>query len=198
MPEINLAAEVFRARLIARRQRLLYVVSGGIALVLLGAWAVPVWFTRAVRAQIQDTETQTVAIEARLNERREEVRSLVLFQRRLSLLQQHLDGRVGWSLVVSSLERLTPPDVVYRSLRGSVASSTIDATVVVNSLDAAADLVASLQQGPGETEKPFGIVEVTSVQSNEASTEAGNFLVHLRIPVNPSAFAVGATHGDAS
>lgn len=191
MPEINLAAEVFRARLMARRRRLLYVVSVALLLVLVGAWGIPLWFTRNTRQQIQVVETDITGIEARLTERRDDARSIVLFRRRLSLLRQRIGARIGWSKVLSMLERLTPPDVVYRSLGGSADGGAIDATVVVSSLDVAADLIASLQYGPDEAEKLFGIVEITEVQAIESPGEAGTYLVHLHINVNPSAFALG-------
>ncbi|TSC63205.1 MAG: hypothetical protein G01um1014106_553 [Parcubacteria group bacterium Gr01-1014_106] len=43
MAQLNLASEVFRSQLVARRKRMLTIAASVLLLVVIGAWAVPAW-----------------------------------------------------------------------------------------------------------------------------------------------------------
>lgn len=126
-------------------------------------------------------------LDAQLQARREEVRPVVLFMRRLEMLKQHLDDHVGWSPILAELERLTPPVGRFTALSGSVESGQLTTQVLVPSVDAAADFIASLQNVRGVNETLFSRVEVKDVAVSEG-TGAPGYTVSLRLPVPRSLF----------
>lgn len=190
MPEINLAAEVFRVRLVARRRRVLYALTVLALLLVVGAWALPFVLTRRVEDETRRVEADIAAIDARLVERREEMRSILLFRRQLAILQARLDERVGWSRFFTTLEQLAPPDVGFQKLLGTVETARIEAEVSVPHLDAAADLLASLKHAPDFLAPPFTSVE--SAGFSRSSAEPGKLSLRLRLSVAPSVFRIGA------
>lgn len=196
MPKINLAAEVFRARLIARRRRVLYLLSVVLILVAVGGWTIPFFLARAVEKDTQSLEEQIAAVGAQLKRRESEVRAIRQFADRLVLLRERLGQHTGWSRVFQELERLALPPVTFLSLSGSATSGALKAAVGVPSLDVAADLVASLQRARDANETFFSSVAVDSV-SLEQRAIAGGYIVGLTLSLSPEHFrltpAVAAT-----
>lgn len=195
MPEINLAAEVFRARLIARRRRVLYLVTIGGLLLVLGAWGLPYYLATQVREEIAGVDAEIRSIEARLLERREEVRRIDLFKRQLSLLKERLGTRLGWSRVLETFERLSPPDVSFRKISGTAENGQIDIDVAAGNLDTAADLIVSLERGPGFPVPPFTNVQMVGASRLEQAADVGKLLVRLRLFAVPALFRVTAVEG---
>jgi hypothetical protein len=76
-------------------------------------------------------------------------------------------------------------------LAGSAESGELTAQVLVPSVDAAADLIASLQNVRGSYETLFSRVEVKSVAVSEG-TGAQGYIVSLRLPVPPPFFRLTA------
>lgn len=189
MSPLNLAAEVHRVRLVSRRRRVLYAAALLLLVVVVGFWGMAFLLTRQVEQRIAEVGEEIASLEARLNSRRDDVRAIVLFTRRLELLQGRLDAHLGWSRVLSELERLTTPPVAFREIRGSAETGTIDAQASVPSLDAAADFIASLQQVPGSNETPFQQVEVKSVARVEGQETEG-YTVSLRLGAPRELFRV--------
>lgn len=168
---------------------MLYLVSVIVLVVVVGAWGIAFLLTRKVEQRIADVEADIAGLEASLNSRRDDVRSIVLFTRRLSVLEERLNTHLGWSRVLGELERLTTPPVVFRELSGSVETSTVTAEVSVPTLDAAADLIASLQQVPGLNDSPFRQVDVDSISRVEGQ-EAEEHVVSLRLIAPHDVFTV--------
>lgn len=182
MAQLNLAAEVFRSQVMARRRRVVYGVAIALLLLALGAWGLPAFLTRSLEQSIARADREIATLDARLRARREEVRPVVLFLRRLEMLQQHLGDHVGWSPVFGELERLTPPNAQFTGLAGSAESGQLTAQVVVPTVDAAADFIASLQNVRGTNETPFGAVDVKSVSIAEGTGPQG-YTVSFTAPV---------------
>lgn len=194
MPEINLASEVFRARLLARRRGLLYGVAAGLLVLVAASWVLPYALTWQTRNTIEAVQRDIAVIEAKLDRRRDDVHAILQFTRHLTLLKERLEQRLGWSGVLTALEKLAPPTATFKKLDGSVATGLVKAEVLVPTLDVGADLIASLQQAQGVPEKPFTSVEIVryaqvDVEGGAAGTRP--YLLELRLGVNPAAFRVG-------
>lgn len=182
MAQLNLAAEVFRSQVMARRRRVVYGIAMALLLLTLAAWGLPALLTRNLERNIAQADQEIATLDARLRARREEVRPVVLFLRRLEMLRQRLSGHFGWSPVFAQLERLTPPNAQFTALAGSAESGQLTAQVVVPTVDAAADLIASLQNIRGTNETPFASVDVKSVSISEGATTPG-YAVSFQAPV---------------
>ncbi|MDP3685255.1 MAG: hypothetical protein Q8R32_00300 [bacterium] len=187
MAQLNLAAEVFRSQVMARRKRLVYGLATALLLLALGAWALPAFLTRNLEQSIAQADREIVTLDARLQARREEIRPVVLFLRRLEMLKHHLGEHFGWSPVFAQLERLTPPNARFTALAGSAEGGQLTAQVIVPSVDAAADFIASLQNVRGTNETPFSQVDVKSVNISEG-TGAQEYIVSFTLPVSKGLF----------
>lgn len=194
MPRLNLAAEVHRARLISRRRRAVYVLSVLVLVLVVGAWGLAFLLMRQVEKRITGIEGEIAHVQAGLSSRRDDVRDIVLFTRRLDLLTERLAAHVGWSGFLAELERLTIPPATFRTLGGSAETGVINAKVVVPTLDTAADLVASFQRVPKTNETPFTRVEVENFAALEGQEETG-FEVALQLTAPPELFRVQAVTG---
>lgn len=184
MPQINLASEIFRSRLVAQRRRLLYLFAAVVLLVILLSWALLLFLKSRVEAQIAEVTRETRSVEVQLHARQAEVHSIKLFAQRLALLQSRLAERTGWSPVLAELERTATPLSTFKKLSGSAETGTVTAEVVVPNLDAAADLLASLQHVIGANETFFTAVEMTDISSaQEASASPAGYVVSLRLTV---------------
>lgn len=192
MAQLNLAAEVFRARLVARRRKLLYVLAVVLLLLAVGGWALPFLLARGVQARTVSIRREIKSLQAQLNSRRDEVKKIILFRQQLALLKERLDGRIGWSRVLTVLERLTPPEAVYDQLGGSQEESRLSAEVLVPNLDTAADLIASLQQAPEFTPDPFASVGVVSVDRVQVGETEARYRIRVNLTAAPEVFRVGA------
>lgn len=193
MPQINLASDVFRARLIARRRRVFYVLSAFILLLALFFWGLPLFLQSRVKARIADVDREIRGFEAQLAARQEEVRAIKLFAERLSLLKDRLASRIGWSRILGEFERTTTPPAAFQKLTGSADTGVIIADVLVPNLDAAADLLASLQQVKESNETFFSSVEVTDISTERSDPTSVGYTVSLQLNMSPSHFALTAS-----
>lgn len=191
MPQLNLAAEVFRAHLVSRRRRTIYVLSVVLLLLVVGSWVVPFLLMRQVRSQISTVQQEAEGIHAQLNSRREEVRGVVRFRQQLALLKTRLDERVGWSRILTALERLTPPDTVFAQLGGTEEEKRLQVEVLVPNLDLAADFIASLQQAPEFSPKPFSSVEILHAERETPPDAPPRYRVRVQLIAPTGIFLLG-------
>lgn len=187
MPQLNLASEVTRAQLVARRRRALYAVTVVLILVLLAGWGIPFFLTNNVRTRIAAVEGEITRLDTQLGAKRDEVRPIVLFMRRLELLKERLNAHEGWSRVLAEFERLLPTEAHFQTLAGSVESGVLSVHVGVPSVDAAADVVASLQKVAGVNETPFRRVQVVDL-TNPEGVVGGRYVLSLKIAVPSDLF----------
>lgn len=190
MPKINLAAEVFRARLIARRRNTLYALSVALLIVVLGVWGIALLLMSATERRTEAVKKEIAVVDARLNARKDDVKAIRLFARRLELLRSRLDNHMGWTPLLGELERLVPLTVRMASLEGTTGTGEVEATALVPNLDTAADLVASLQSAAGANETMFTDVDVAGV--NAESSQGGAYTVSLRLKADPKRFLLNA------
>lgn len=195
MPKINLAAEVFRARLIARRRNTLYALSVAVLVLVLGVWGIALLLTSATERRAEAVKKEIAVVDARLNARKDDVKSIRLFARRLELLRSRLENHQGWVPLLEELERLVPGSVRMASLEGATGTGEVEATAVVPNLDTAADLVASLQSAAGKNETMFTDVDVTGVSAESAA--GGEYTVSLRLKADPKRFRLNAAAASA-
>lgn len=191
MPQINLASEVFRVRLIARRRKFFYGVSGGLLVLIVAAWGLGVGLRLAVERSVQVVEGEIAAVDAELNLQSAKVTAIRRFAERLALLQERLPSQLGWSGVLGALERAVTPPVSLRKLSGSAETGLLTVEAAVPNLDAAADLLASLQHRPGTNDTPFRSVEFAGAAATKGPEEtAGGSALSLRISVPPEQFVL--------
>lgn len=193
MPQINLASEVFRVRLVARRRRLFYGVSGALVVVIVSVWGLAVGLRLAVERAIDRVDGEIAAVDADLNLRRAEVHAIRRFAERLALLRERVPAQLGWSGVLGALERAVTPPASLRKLSGSTENGLLTVEALIPNLDAAADLLASLQYRPGANDTPFRSVEFSGVSAQKGLEEAaGLSSLSLRISVPPEQFMLSA------
>lgn len=162
------------------------VLASVLLLFVLVAWGIPALLTRSVEAQIAAVNQRITSLDAQLQARRDDVRPIVLFLQRLDMLKQHLDDHLGWSPLLAEFERLVPGNARLTALAGA-SSGQLTAQVLVPTVDAAADFIASFQSVRGANETIFSRVEVKSVSLSEGGTSPG-YVVSLELPVSPSRF----------
>lgn len=167
MPKINLAQEAFRNELTARRRRMVYWLSILVLLLVLGAYGGVFLLASGVQADRDDVERDIAALQSQLNDRKEDVKQIIAFRNRLKILRSALSTHVQWTNLLSELERLVTPQAVFQGLEGTVRDKVIKASVAVPSIDAAADLVASLQNKMAVNETPFTNVTPVSLAAVE-------------------------------
>lgn len=184
MARLNLAAEVHRARVIAGRRRTFYFLSVVILVLVVGAWGLVYFLTKGVEEDIRAVEGEIAGLEAKLQSRRDDVRGIMLFLQRLTLLKERLDAHRGWSKVLAELERLVTPSATLHRLGGTAGAGSITIEAVVPTLEAAADLIASLQRAPETNETPFAAVEVDNMKVRGGAAAEGaapGYLVSMRL-----------------
>lgn len=192
MQKLNLAAESFRAHIIARRRRVVYGLSAALLVLLVASWGISFLLALRVESAIRDTEEEIARLDAELNTRKEDVRAIALFAQRLALMRERLKAHVGWSKPLGELEKVATPPARFRKIQGSAESGTVTADVLVPNLDAAADLVASLQQSEPNNPTPFRSVEVGGITEATGLPEGEQgFALALRLTVPPGLFRLG-------
>ena len=192
MQKLNLAAESFRAHIIARRRRVVYSLSAALLALLVASWGVLSLLALRVESAIRDTQAASARLDAELNTRKEDVRAIALFARRLALMKERLNAHVGWSKPLGELEKVTTPPARFRKIQGSAESGTVTADVLGPNLDAAADLVASLQRSEPKNPTPFLSVEVVGITEATGLPEGEQgFALALRLTVPPELFRLG-------
>jgi len=194
MPKINLAQEAIRNQLIARRRRLLYILSVVILVVTVGVYGVALLLTTRVQGTTVHVEEEVTRLQAQLDARKDDVREIVLFRERLKSLESILATHIRWSHLLEELERLSVPSATFLSLKGGVGDKSLTAEVRLPSLDAAADLVASLQNRGEPNETFFPGVTVAALKPLEVSAQPGvaatvaGYTLTLRLTTTDAAF----------
>lgn len=170
MPKINLAQEAIRNRLIARRRRLVYALSIVILAVVAGVYGLFALLARRVEGEAASVRRGIENLDAELRAHESEGREISMFRRRLKNVEILLGRHVRWSRALAELEQLIVPEAVFSSLAADVGTRQFDALVHIPSVDAAADLVASLQAKIGVNDTLF---ENVAVMSLRAAREVG-------------------------
>lgn len=173
MPKINLAQEVVRNQVIARRRRVLYGVSIAILAVTVAVWGTVYFLTTQVEEARDGVQHEVRRLEAQLRTREDDVNAIVLFRERLKSLERMLATHVLWSRVLEELERLVVPEATLTGIKGNVVDQSLVAQARVPSLDAGADLVASLQDIEKTNATFFPTIVVTSLKAIENAAQAG-------------------------
>lgn len=170
MPDINLAAETVRSRVMRRRQRMSYIGSVVALGVIVAAWGVVFVLNTGVQNDIRGIEEDINRIKMELRAKQDVIRQIEQFRTQLASLAELIEGNVYWSSAFGELERLVTTEAVFGSLSGNVMSREFTADVVVPSIDNAADLVASLQEGIDTPDSVFSGVIVKSLNTSSERT----------------------------
>jgi hypothetical protein len=194
MPKINLAQEAIRAQVMARRRRMIYALSVGVLTVVLGAYGLLFFLTSSVESKTADVENEVTQLQAQLDARKDDVREIVLFRERLKNLQTIFSSRALWSRLLDEVEKLTTPDATFSKFQGDVETRELEAALLVPSIDAAADLLASYQNRPPANPTVFSDVTAKSLTAAEVPTGEGDatrtasYRVSLQLKAEESAF----------
>lgn len=201
MPDINLAAETVRSRVMRRRQRMSYIGSVLVLGIVVAVWGVVFVLNMGVQNDIRGIEEDISKIKTELRAKQDVIRQIDQFRTQLASVDDLINGNVYWSSVFGELERLVTTEAVFGSLTGNITSREFTADVVVPSIDNAADLVASLQEGIDTPDSVFSGVLVTSLSASsdrasvpeqeEESTvlPSGSYMISLVFTASEKAFS---------
>ncbi len=196
MPKINLAQETVRNQLLARRRRLLHVVSISVLLLTLGVYGGAFYLVQQMRERVRVMNENVRVLDGELKKRREDVGEIVAFRKRLQSVRWMLEHHVSWIPLLDELERLLIPQATLLSLEGNIKTTELLAAVRVPTIEAGADLIASLQhrQEVNATLFPFVTYKrVTAEESKTADSTSGakpilGYTIDLSLRVPESAF----------
>lgn len=198
MPKINLAQEVVRNQVIARRRRLLYGVSVAILAVTVAVWGALYFLTSTVEETRDGVQQEVRRLEAQLRTHEDDVKAIVLFRERLKSMDRLMATHVLWSRILEELERLVVPQATLTGIKGTVAEQSVVAQARVPSLDAGADLVASLQDTEKTNVTFFPDIVVVSLKAIESASQPGatgsvtGYTMQMRMSTKAAAFQASA------
>jgi Tfp pilus assembly protein PilN len=190
MPKINLAQETMRSQVIARRRKIIYVVSSVLLLIVAAVYAAGFFLTRNVEEKVAGVNQRIASLEGELRKKEPGGKEIKAFSSRLVNMKTALKEHTRWSQVLTELERLVLPNVTINSLKGGTEKNSIAVTVSTPTIEAAADLVVSLQNAIGKNETYFKDVTASSlaaVKGTDQATTSG-FSTVLNLDVKPEAF----------
>lgn len=202
MPKINLAQEVVRNQVIARRRRVLYGVSVAILAVTIAVWGTVYFLTSRVEETRDGVQGEVRRLEAQLRTHEPDVKAIVLFRERLESMDRLMATHVLWSRILEELERLVVPQATLTGMKGTVTEQSVVAQARVPSLDAAADLVASLQDIEKTNETFFPDIVVTSLKVVENASQPGatasvtGYTMHMKMSTKAVAFQAPNSSSD--
>lgn len=196
MAAINLAPGTEYLALARKRKRHLYVVTGALAIVLLGIWGGLFMFRQQVKGQEQEVDRRIAAIEAEITRLGEEADRIRLFEARLTELDILLDNHTTWDPLLRELERLLPPPIVLTGADVNAENGTIHVDGQTTDIDIVAQTLASLQSTPIR-ETIFSSANVSNIQRESSeNTETGEVSVSYKfvaeMSFNPAALKLNA------
>ncbi len=202
MPKINLAQEVVRNQVIARRRRVLYGVSVAVLAVTIAVWGAVYFLTSKVEETRDGVQREVRRLEAQLRTHEADVKAIVLFRERLKSVDRLMATHVLWSRILEELERLVVPQATLTGIKGNVVEQSVVAQARIASLDAGADLVASLQDTEKTNATFFPDILVTSLRAIENASQPGatasvtGYTIQMRMSTKAAAFQAPASAAD--
>lgn len=190
MPKINLAQETMRNQAIARRRRIVYVFTVLVLVIVGGIYAVAFMLTSNMKAKVDEVRTRVNVLEAQLKSREPYGKEIKAFSSRLVSMQSLLKSHTRWSVALTELERLVLPSVKLGSLTGSTDSKEVTMDVQTPTIEAAADLIVSLENA-GESNKTFftNVLATSLGRSKESSdntkTDTQAYSTKLKFTISP-------------
>lgn len=194
MPKINLAQETMRNQVIAKRRRVVYFLSTVLLVLVAGVYLTFLFLSKNVENKTEEIQQRIENLEAQLRAREPLGRDIKAFRSRLVNLDKLLKNHVRWSLVFTELERLILPNTVLSSIKGGADGKDFAMKVSVPNVDAAADLVVSLENSTGKNNTQLSKVSSTGlvpVQQKEGVASAG-FTTTLKFEVKKEAFLLNS------
>lgn len=189
MPKINLAQETMRNQVIAGRRKVVYVVSIVIIVFAAALYFGALLLTKNSEAKVAEVNQRILALQAQLRTREPAGKEIKAFSSRLVSMDTLLKNHVSWSRALGELERLVLPSVTLGSLAGGSDIREISMDVSVPNIEAAADLVVSLENTAKTNETFFTNVTATGLGSaNNASVAGSAFSTKLKFSVKPEGF----------
>lgn len=190
MPKINLAQETMRSQAIARRRRVIYAISSMLVVVIAAIYLGGYFLIKNVEGKVTDVNQRIASLESELKAREQDGEAIKEFNSRLVNVKAILKDHTRWSRVLTELERLVLPNVAIKSLKGGTKQSSITVDVSAPTIEAAADLVVSLQNAIGKNETYFKDVTASSLTAAKSDDQsaANGFSTVLNLSVKPEAF----------
>jgi Tfp pilus assembly protein PilN len=186
MPKINLAQETMRNQVIAGRRRMVYlfsiIVLAVVGLVYLGLFLL----TRNTEGKVADVEQRIATLEQQLKTRDASGREIKAFSMRLVNIESLLSKHVRWSTALGELEKLVLPSVKVLGLSGGTDAKEVLMDVQVPNIEAAADLVMSLEDNAKSNETFFSNVTAQALGLGSGTTGAqAQYSTKLKFGVKP-------------
>lgn len=191
MPKINLAQETMRNEAVARRRKIIYAISGGILLLVVAIYFSSYFLIKNVEGKINDVNLRISSLESQLRNREPGGKEIKAFSSRLVNMKNLLNNHTRWSQVLAELERLFLPNVIVETLKGGTEKNIVTIKVNAPTIEAAADLIVSLQNEVSKNETNFKDVVASSlsaIKNPDQSSKGGGFSTILNLNVKPEAF----------
>ena len=195
MPKINLAQETMRNQVVARRRRVIYTISSVLLLIVAAVYFAGFFLTKNVEEKVATVNQRIASLESQLKTKEPGGKEIKAFSSRLVNVKLLLKDHTRWSQVLAELERLVLPNVTAKTLKGGTEKNIITMEVGTPTIEAAADLIVSLQNAVGKNETYFKEVVASALAANkgkEGETATG-FSTVLKLTVNPEAFKDSAS-----
>jgi len=190
MPKINLAQETMRNQVVARRRKTVYAISSVLLLVVAAFYFGGFFLTKNVEGKVAIVNQRIAGLEGELRTREPGGKEIKAFSSRLVNMKTLLNDHTRWSQVLTELERLVLPNVTVKTLKGGTEKDLIAVEFNTPTIEAAADLVVSLQDAIGKNETYFKDVTASSLSTvkNTDQTVISGFDTVLNLGVKPEAF----------
>ena len=145
MAQINLAPQVQLMLASKRRQRRLYLFSGGIIIFAIAVYGVLFLVNTSSDAQLEDRRNQLAALKSDLSLKQADNARMHSFENRITALNELFAQRRTWDKFFKELERLVPANTVLTRMDADMDTPKVTTSGTVPSLDDVSLLIASLQ-----------------------------------------------------
>jgi len=180
-----------RNQAVARRRKIIYVISSVLLLVVAAFYCSFYFLTKGVEEKVAAVNQRIASLESQLRTREPGGKEIKAFSSRLVNMKVVLNEHIRWSQVLTELERLVLPNVTLKTLMGGTEKSSITIAVSAPTIEAAADLVVSLQDTVGKNETYFKDVTASALSVDKDtvdSTKVTGVSTVLKLDVKPEAF----------
>lgn len=184
MATINLAPGSRYLVAARRQQQRLLLASGALALLLVGIWGGLYLTQRQLRKTQGVLHNQLASLNAQIEQLQPEAKRIVLFEGRLTVLDDLLNTHIDWNPLLADLEKFLLPTIVVGRVEMDSVKGVLTLTGSATDIDQVAQVVASLTNGPGHTTL-FTQADLANVQeeviaaTNVAPTKRYKFSLSL-------------------
>lgn len=180
-----------RNQVVARRRKTIYVVSSVLLLVVAAFYFGGFFLTKNIEGKVAVVNQRIAGLESELRTREPGGKEIKAFSSRLVNMKTILKDHIYWSQVLTELERLVLPNVTVKTLKGGTENNLVTLEFNTPTIEAAADLVVSLQDVVDKNGTFFKGVTASSLSTVKDATDqtiTTGFTTVLKLDVKPESF----------